>query len=488
MGAIGAVYRGLQATGPAIPLGTRRPPGYKPLMTWTPTSWRARPAEQQPRYDDAAALERVLVGIRERPPLVVSGEVLQLRRAVAHAAAGQAFLLQGGDCAERFAECRPDIIARKLKILLQMSLVIAEATRTPVVRIARLAGQYTKPRSSPFEKIDGVELPAYHGDSINDPAPTAEARRPDPLRLERAYFHSALTLNFARALFMGGLADLRRADQWDLAFMGDSPHRGRYQALADRIRSALDVVGGLGALREEVVEGHPLFTGHEALHLPLEEAHTGKPSGREQWFNLGAHFLWIGERTRQLDGAHVEYCRGLANPIGIKLGPSTTPDELLRLIERLDPHDEPGKLVLISRAGAEQVGRALPPLVRAVHRTGRKVQWTVDPMHGNGIRTASGVKTRRFDSILSELRDTFAIHAAEGSRLTGAHFELTGDDVTECIGGAQGLEEVDLARSYLTGCDPRLNHAQSLEVAFAIADMVRGVDTPATGAHHGLGV
>lgn len=447
---------------------------------WTPTSWRAHPAEQQPHYDDAREVEAVLARIRTRPPLVVSAEVLRLRQHVARAAAGQTFLLQGGDCAERFAECRPDTIVRKIKILLQMSLVIAEATKKPVVRVARMAGQYAKPRSSPWETIGGRELPAYHGDSINDPEPTPEKRRPDPQRLELAYFHSALTLNFARALLDGGLADLRRAEHWDLAFLGDSPHRGRYQQLANRIRSAIDMVGGLGALREDAVDAMELFTAHEGLVLPLEEALTMRPPGHARWFNLGAHFLWIGERTRQLEGAHVEYFRGIANPIGIKLGPSTTTDELLRLIDRLDPHDEPGKLVLISRCGAEQVGRALPPLVRAIKRSGRRVQWTVDPMHGNGTRTASGVKTRRYDAILAELRDAFAIHAAEGSILSGAHFELTGDDVTECIGGAQGLDEAALERRYLTGCDPRLNHAQSLEMAFQIADLARG-------DHHGSG-
>ncbi len=444
------------------------PPG------WVPTSWRAFPAEQQPHYEDPREAEAVLARIRLRPPLVVSAEVMRLRRHVARAAAGHTFLLQGGDCAERFVECRPDTIVRKIKILLQMSLVIAEATKKPVVRIARMAGQYAKPRSSPWEVIDGQRLPAYHGDSINDPEPTPAARRPDPQRLEQAHFYSALTLNFARALLDGGLADLRRAEHWDLAFLGDSPHRGRYQQLANRIHAALDVVGGLGALREEAVDRMELFTAHEGLLLPLEEVLTMRPPGHQRWFNLGAHFLWIGERTRQLDGAHVEYFRGLTNPVGIKLGPSTSPDDLLRLIERLDPHDEPGKLVLISRCGADGVARALPPLVRAIVRSGRQVQWTVDPMHGNGIRTASGVKTRRYDAILSELRDTFAIHAAEGSILSGAHFEMTGDDVTECVGGAQGLDEADLERRYLSGCDPRLNHAQSLEMAFQIADMVRG--------------
>ncbi len=443
--------------------------------TWSPESWRGFHAAQQPDYADLEEVSAVCGRLRGMPPLVVSGEVRRLRGLVARAAAGEAFLLQGGDCAERFDECRPDTLVRKLKILLQMSLVISDAARRPVVRIARLAGQYAKPRSAPTESSSGGALPVFRGDIINHDRSTPEARRPDPRRMEQAYFHASSTLNFLRALVDGGFADLRRAEHWDLAFMGNSRQRARYQALADRICHALDLVGGLGALREDALERVDFYTGHEGLLLPYEEALTARPPGQDAWFNLGAHFLWIGERTRQLDGAHVEYFRGIANPIGVKLGPSCAPDELLRLLDQLDPHDEPGRICLISRCGAAKVERALPPLVRAVRASGRRVQWSVDPMHGNTQVTGHGLKTRSFDAILSELQDSFAVHAAEGTLLTGVHFELTGDDVTECVGGAQGLSEEDLPRRYHTSCDPRLNHAQSLEIAFCVADLLRGL-------------
>lgn len=440
---------------------------------WAPWTWRSFEAHQQPPYEDPGEVDRVVSRLRTMPPLVFSGEVVRLKQAIARCAAGEAFLLHGGDCAERFAEVERDTVVRKLKMLLQMSLVLADGARKPVIRLARIAGQYAKPRSSDTELVNGQEMHAYRGDGVNDLTPTPEARRPDPSRLERAYFHSAVTLNFIRALSSGGFADLRHADHWDLRFLAGSPQHTAYQLIANRIRDALTLLGGFGALNDDVLERAEFFTSHEGLILPYEEALTARPPLTDRFYNLGAHLLWIGDRTRQLDGAHVEYFRGIANPIGVKVGPTCSPEELVELIERLNPEDEPGRISLITRMGAHQVNDRLPQVVRAVKRSGHLVQWSVDPMHGNGMKTKGGVKTRNFSAIMAETRAAFEIHAAEGTILSGVHFEMTGDDVSECIGGSSGPTEDDLSKRYLTGCDPRLNCAQSLEIAFLLRDLLR---------------
>lgn len=442
------------------------------VTPWSSQSWRSRPFAQRPPYEDEAELAAAERELRRFPPLVTSWEIEHLRALLADAQAGRRFVLQGGDCAEVLEECRAPIITNKLKILLQMSLVISYAGRRPVVRIGRIAGQYAKPRSNDVETVDGVEMPVYRGDLINDLAAEPAARRPDPARMQTAYFHAATTLNFIRALTDGGFADLHHPENWQLDFLADAPQRAGFQRVADRIHDAIHFVESLGAMREGVLERVDFYTSHEGLHLPYEQALTLRPPRRARHYNLGAHFLWIGDRTRQLDGAHVEYLRGLANPIGVKIGPTCAPAELVKLLDVLDPHDEPGRITLITRYGAQRIAEHLPRHIRAVTEAGRRVVWTCDPMHGNGRKTASGIKTRDFTHILSELEQAFALHRREGSRLGGVHFELTGDAVTECLGGAQQLSEADLTRSYTTGCDPRLNSVQSLEMAFRLADML----------------
>lgn len=445
---------------------------------WHPASWRTRSAAQQPVYEDPAAVELALSRIRRLPPLVFSGEIEQLRQQIADAQEGRSFVLHGGDCAERFIDCDREIIVRKLKILLQMGLVLTHAARRPIVRIGRIAGQFAKPRSSATERIEGRELEVYRGDLINDLAPTERARRPDPARLLEAYFHASATLNFIRALLDGGFGDLRHPENWRLAFMERSPNFTAFQAVADRILDAIDFMESLGGLEASALERSQLYTSHEGLHLPFEEAFTTQPPRRSQHYDLSAHFLWIGDRTRQLDGAHVELFRGIANPIGVKIGPSCSSEELAALIERLNPDQQPGRLTLITRYGAGQIAAHLPRHIETVMKSGARVLWSCDPMHGNGLKTGSGIKTRSFDAILSELEQAFEIHARLGSRLGGLHFELTGDDVTECIGGAQGIAEADLTRNYETGCDPRLNYAQSLELAFLVAELLRRGGAP----------
>lgn len=442
-------------------------------MPWSPSSWRIMPAAQQPCYDDDAEVERTLAEVRELPPLVFSGEVENLKAQLAEAAAGRRFVLQGGDCAERFCDCTSAAIVRKLKILLQMGLVMTYGARKPVIRLGRIAGQFAKPRSQAVEDVDGVQLPTYRGDNINGVEASAEARRPAPWRLLRSYFHSAATLNFIRALVDGGFADLRRPEHWQLDWVCDSEQRHAYQDVADRIRDAIDYIDCMdgSGLHESVLGQVEFFTSHEGLVLGYEEAHTRRPPRRERYYNLGAHFLWIGDRTRQLDGAHVEYFRGIANPVGVKVGPGLGADELVRLCERLSPEREPGRITLITRFGCGRIHDHLPPLIRAVKANGIAVLWSCDPMHGN-TRRHGALKTRDFDAILAELEAAFEIHRAEDSHLAGVHFELTGDNVTECIGGAQGLSGDDLLRCYESGCDPRLNYGQSLEMAFLIARML----------------
>ncbi len=438
-------------------------------MIWGPQSWRGRTIRQQPNYDEPEAVRRALAQVRALPPLVHPGEVDTLRARLADVARGERFLLQGGDCAERFQDCSKGAIESKLKILLQMSLVLTWGARTPVVRVGRLAGQYAKPRSSDTEIVDGIEVPSYRGDHVN--GFDLDSRRPDPQRMVQAYFHSAATLNYVRALLDGGFADLHHPSDWDLGFVRHSARRADYEAMKERIADALEFMASVGVTGGSALRTVELYSSHEGLLLPYEEAQT-EPVDAD-WYNLGAHFLWIGDRTRALDGAHVEYFRGLRNPIGIKCGPSLPPDELEALVEALDPHREPGRITLITRYGVGRAAQMLPQHIAAVQRTGRAVVWACDPMHGNTVKTSVGVKTRAFDAILGELEQVFEVHEAHGSHLGGVHFELTGDDVTECIGGPQELQEGDLHRSYETYCDPRLNYAQSMEMAFVIAQRLR---------------
>jgi 3-deoxy-7-phosphoheptulonate synthase len=438
---------------------------------WTPDSWRARPIQQQPLWPDAGALQTALDEVRALPPLVNHGEVDALRAHLAEAARGKAFLLQGGDCAERFADCTKTAIEAKLKILLQMSLVLTWGARIPVIRVGRMAGQFAKPRSSDTEIIDGTEMPSYRGDNVNAITPDLAARQPDPQRLVKAYHHSAATLNYARALVDGGFADLHHPQHWDLGFVRSQSHRAEYEDMVERIRDAIDFlestgVHGTGALR--TVE---LFSSHEGLLLDYEEALTEKVGDR--YYNLGAHFLWIGDRTRNLGDAHLEYFRGIENPIGIKVGKQMQPKELVDIINAVEPANRPGRITLISRIGAADVREALPPLIAAVREAGQNVAWSCDPMHGNTTTTDTGLKTRDYDCILKELEAAFELHADGGGQLAGVHFELTGEDVTECTGGPQELSEADLSRSYETYCDPRLNYAQSLELALRIAQRLQ---------------
>ena len=437
---------------------------------WSPASWRGRPIQQQPQYRDPVAVEAALGVVRGLPPLVAPGEVDALRRHLAAAGAGKAFLLQAGDCAERFQDCAKDPIEAKLKIILQMSLVLTFSARLPVIRIGRVAGQYAKPRSADTEVIDGVELMSYRGDHVHRIEATAAAREPDPSRLVEAWFRSGATLNYIRALLDGGFADLHKPHHWGLEFVRSPAHRAQYEALVERILDALDFVESTG-VRSATFSTVELFSSHEGLILPYEEAATRAVAGANgtRHYNLGAHMLWIGDRTRALDGAHIEYFRGIENPVGVKVGPSLPPADLVRLIETLEPTDRPGRITLITRLGAQHVADKLPPLVEAVKASGRQVVWSCDPMHGNGTKTQGGIKTRDLQKIHAEIAATFEVHRRLGTVLGGVHLELTGEDVTECVGGPQELSEADLSRSYETFCDPRLNYAQSLEMAFFLA-------------------
>ena len=449
--------------------------------TWSPESWRTRLAAQQVRYADSEAVQTALSKLRDLPPLVTSWEIERLRGFIADAQEGKRFLLQGGDCAETLADCKPEQITNKLKILLQMSLVLVHGLRKPVVRVGRLAGQYAKPRSSASEtrEVGGedVTLPSYFGDLVNRAEFDAESRRPDPHLMVRGYQHAAMTLNFIRSLLDGGFADVHHPEYWDLSFFADASlppdRRAAYERVSRSLAEAMEFMEALGEARVEELTRVEFFTSHEALNLHYETAQTRQVPHRAGWFDLTTHLPWIGERTRALDGAHVEYMRGIANPVGVKLGPKTDPAEAVALTESLNPGNEPGKLVLITRMGAGNVEAALPGLVRAVTDAGRRVLWISDPMHGNGMVTADGVKTRHFDSIAAELRKTCAVHREAGSILGGVHFELTGEDVTECVGGASGVTEQHLTRNYVSPCDPRLNYQQSLELAFILSDLMR---------------
>jgi 3-deoxy-7-phosphoheptulonate synthase len=424
-------------------------------------------------YRDRAALERVVAEMSRLPPTVVSWEVDDLRRQIADAQQGHRFLLQGGDCAETFADCESGQIARKLKILLQMSLVLLHGLKKPVIRVGRFAGQYAKPRSADTETRDGITLPSYRGDLVNRPGFTSAEREPDPELLLRGYERAALTLNFVRALVDGGFADLHHPEYWDLGFVHHSPLRDQYRQLVASISDSLDFYEAMSGNRVHEASRAPFYASHEALHLLYEQAQTRFLPRRHRWYNLSTHLPWIGMRTAKLDGAHVEYCRGIANPVGVKIGPSMGMDWVRGLCEVLNPGREPGRLVLIHRMGAGQIEAKLPPLIDAVRATGVPVLWVCDPMHGNTESTQAGIKTRRFENIVAELESAFRIHAGLGSYLGGVHFELTGEDVTECTGGARGLADGDLARDYRSQVDPRLNCEQALELAMRIAALAR---------------
>ncbi len=442
---------------------------------WSPGSWRDRPIQQVPEYPDPAGLARVEAILENYPPLVFAGEARRLRGHLAKVAAGEAFLLQGGDCAESFAEFHPDNIRDTFRVLLQMAVVMTFGAACPVLKVGRMAGQFAKPRSAPTEAQGGVELPSYRGDIVNGIEFEAERRVPDPERLLRAYNQAAATLNLLRAFAQGGFADLHKVHRWNLEFVAGSPLGSRYEELATRIDEALAFMNACGINAEKVpqVSETDFYTCHEALLLPYEQALTRIDSLTGQWYDCSAHFLWIGDRTRQLDGAHVEFLRGVENPIGMKCGPSLDPDDLLRLIETLNPDNEPGRLTLISRMSADQVEAKLPPLVRAVQRAGFSVVWSCDPMHGNTIKSSTGFKTRPFDRILAEVEGFFAVHRAEGTHAGGIHIEMTGQEVTECTGGAQAINDERLADRYHTHCDPRLNASQALELAFLIATRLK---------------
>jgi len=442
---------------------------------WTPDSWRKKPIVQVPDYPDKAALAAVEKQLASFPPLVFAGEARNLKKQLARVCAGEAFLLQGGDCAESFAEHGPNNIRDFFRVFMQMAVVLTFAGGSPVVKVGRIAGQFAKPRSSPTEKRGDVELPSYRGDIINGNDFTPEARIPDPRRQIEAYRQSAATLNLLRAFAHGGYANLATVHQWMLGFVKDSPQARRYAELADRISEALGFMRACGL----DLESHPelrttdLYTSHEALLLGFEEAMTRVDSTSGDWYCTSGHMVWIGDRTRQPDHAHVEFCRGIKNPIGLKCGPSLKSDDLIRLIDILNPDNEPGRLTLIGRFGAEKVGEHLPALIRAVKREGKQVVWSCDPMHGNTITSVSGYKTRPFDRILNEVKEFFAVHTAEGTYAGGVHLEMTGQNVTECTGGARAISDADLNDRYHTFCDPRLNAEQSIDMAFLVAELLK---------------
>ncbi|MGI9017329.1 MAG: class II 3-deoxy-7-phosphoheptulonate synthase [Euzebya sp.] len=441
---------------------------------WSPASWRGRTALQQPDWPDAEELERVLSGLSQMPPLVFAGEARDLLAQLARVGSGEAFLLQGGDCAETFEDFSADTIRDKVKVLLQMAIVLTYGASLPVVKVGRIAGQFAKPRSAETETVDGVTLPVYRGDAVNALVPTEQGRRPDPTRLERVYQQSAATLNLLRAFMGGGFADLKLVHSWNQEFVANSPQGRSYARCAGDITRAVRFLEACG------VEVHSdprflsvdLYTSHEALLLGYEQALTRQDSLTGEWYDCSAHLLWVGERTRDPDGAHVEFLSGIANPVGVKLGPAATASQVEALADRLNPHNTPGRLTLVTRMGAAEVRRALPPLVEGVRDRGLEVVWSCDPCHGNTFTSGSGYKTRRFDDVVTEISAFFAVHAELGTIPGGVHLEFTGEDVTECLGGGQSIEELDLARRYETACDPRLNNQQSLELAFQIAAML----------------
>jgi 3-deoxy-7-phosphoheptulonate synthase len=443
---------------------------------WTPSSWRAKPAKHVPTdYPDPAHLGRVEQQLRQMPPLVFAGEARRLKQALAKVSQGRAFLLQGGDCAESFKEFNADNIRDTFRLLLQMAVVLTFAGGKPVVKVGRIAGQFAKPRSEAIETIDGVTLPSYRGDIINGMAFDAAERAPDPERLMRAYSQSASTLNLLRAFAGGGYADLHNVHRWNLGFVNDSPQGARYRELSDKISEAIDFMGAVGVNSQSFPAMHQVdvFTSHEALLLGFEEAMTRIDSTSGDWYDTSAHLVWIGERTRQLDGAHMEYVRGIKNPVGLKVGPTLEPEDLLRLIDALNPKNEAGRLTLYGRFGSDKIADRLPRLMAMTKREGRAVVWATDPMHGNTLKASTGYKTRPFDRILSEVRSFIEVANAEGVHPGGVHLEMTGQNVTECIGGARALSEGELGDRYHTHCDPRLNADQALELAFLVAEKLK---------------
>jgi 3-deoxy-7-phosphoheptulonate synthase len=442
-------------------------------QAWNPTSWQTKPAQQQPVYRDQAALLDAVAQLSRLPPIVVSWEVEKLREELAEAQRGERFLLQGGDCAESFEDCESAKIAQRLKILLQMSLVLTHGLKKPIIRVGRMAGQYAKPRSADTETRDGVTLPSYRGDIVNHAEFTPAAREPDPLLLLRGYERAALTLNFVRALIDGGFADLHHPEYWDLGFVGHSPFKLEYERIVASVADGLEFFETISAKEVHQSLRADFYASHEALVLHYEQAQTRFIPRQDRWYNLSTHMPWIGMRTAQIDGAHVEYCRGISNPVGVKIGTAMDAAWLQRLVTTLNPQNIPGKLVLIHRFGAKDIETALPKAIQAVRATGHGVVWICDPMHGNTETSQSGLKTRRFENILRELELASQIHRDAGSHLGGVHVELTGENVTECTGGARGLADLDLQRAYKSTVDPRLNYEQSLELALLIAERNR---------------
>ena len=451
------------------------------LSTWSPRSWQKKVAQQQPVYQDAVALEQSLNKLAKLPPLVTSWEIEKLKSQLSEVANGDAFLLQAGDCSESLDDCETDSIVRNLKVLMQMSFVLIYGSTKKVVRVGRVAGQYAKPRSNDTETRDGVTLPVYRGDIVNRSGFTEKDRQPDPDLLLRGYERAALTLNFIRALCAGGFADMHHPENWNLEFATDSPRFKQYQNLVNSITKSLRFMEAVvdSSLRES--QGVEVFSSHEGLHLCYEQAQTRRVPRRDGWYNMSTHLPWIGYRTRDIKGAHAEYFRGIRNPIGIKVGPGFDPDELVELIRFLDPHLEPGRITLIHRFGAQQIGTCLPPIIQAVEKSKRKVVWCSDPMHGNTYATQTGIKTRSFDNIVAELEQAFSIHEQQGTYLGGVHLELTGDNVTECVGGAVNVSEPDLEKAYKSTVDPRLNYDQAMELAFLVAGHMGELKRLSTG-------
>ena len=445
------------------------------MSTWNPSSWRNFPIKQQPTYADEDHLKRVTHKLSELPPLVFAGEVRSLKNQFSEVVNGNAFLLQGGDCAESFSEFRAPNIRDSFKAMMQMAVVMTFAGSSPVVKVGRMGGQFAKPRSSDFETEGDVTLPSYRGDIINSVEFTAEARTPDPERMIQAYYQSASTLNLLRAFANGGLADLNEVNRWNLDFVKDSPLKEKYENLANRIHESLSFMEacGVSSKTHRTLRETDFYTSHEALLLEYEEAFTRQDSITGDWYDTSAHMLWIGDRTRELDGAHVEFMRGIKNPIGVKAGPSMDPDELIRLIDAVNPENEAGRLNVIVRMGADKVGDHLPNLIRAVEREGKKILWSCDPMHGNTIKSSTGYKTRPVEAVLAEMKNFFEVHNSEGTYGGGVHLEMTGKNVTECTGGAFNISDEDLKSRYHTHCDPRLNADQALELAFLIADSLK---------------
>ncbi len=445
------------------------------MQNWNKSSWRDRPIKQQPAYKDKDLLKQVEESLSKYPPLVFAGEVRSLKKDLARAANGEAFLLQGGDCAESFKDFGATNIRDLFKVLLQMNVVLMYAGSCPVVKVARVAGQFAKPRSSDFEEVDGVKLPSYRGDIINDIEFSKEAREPDPNKMLQAYNQSAATQNLLRAFSKGGLADLHEVNRWNLDFVKDGNIGARYQNLANQITQALSFIEacGINSKNTPKLSETKVYTSHEALLLNYEEALTREDSMNGGWYDCSAHMLWIGDRTRGLDEAHIEFLRGVQNPLGVKIGPTSSVDDMLKMCDVLNPNNEAGRLNFIVRMGASKIDKLFPPLLKAIKKEGRNILWSIDPMHGNTIKASSNYKTREFESILSEVKSFFAIHKAENTNAGGIHLEMTGRDVTECTGGVSAVREEDLSNRYHTHCDPRLNASQALELSFLIAEFLK---------------